>query len=177
MKQLIILLLLFISFANKSKAGIPEDKDAWMEIERSGPGKVQINTLDAKAVGSKITVGITRRQGENEQSDGYYVMSWTGKVQVDCKKFKMKITAKTGGGLFPATSTYKITPDSIGYPLADNLCYLTGVEGYTKNEVQPEWATKVIKTIESKPIKKYVQQGAVSINCDSPVWKNKPRCN
>ena len=62
----------------------------------------------------------------------------------------MKITAKTGRGLFPATSTYKITPDSIGYPLADNLCYLTGVDGYTKNEVQPEWATKVIKTIESK---------------------------
>ena len=89
----------------------------------------------------------------------------------------MKITAKTGRGLFPATSTYKITPDSIGYPLADNLCYLTGVEGYTKNEVQPEWATKVINTIESKPIKKYVQQGAVTINCDSPVWKNKPRCN
>ena len=92
MKQLFIVLLLFISFVNKSKAGIPQDKDAWMEIEKSGPGKVHINTLDAKALGSKITIGITRRQGENEQSDGYYVMSWTGKVQVDCKKFKMKIT-------------------------------------------------------------------------------------
>ena len=33
MKQLLIVFLLFISFANKSKAGIPEDKDAWMEIE------------------------------------------------------------------------------------------------------------------------------------------------
>ena len=91
MKQLLIVFLLFISFANKSKAGIPADKDAWMEIENTGSGKVQINTLDAKALGSKITVGITRRQGENEQSDGYYVMSWTGKVQVDCKKFKMKM--------------------------------------------------------------------------------------
>ena len=53
---------------------------------------------------------------------------------------------------------------------------ITGVEGYTKNEYQPEWATKVIKTIESKSIKKYVQQGAITINCDSLVWKNKPRC-
>ena len=37
--------------------------------------------------------------------------------------------------------------------------------------------SRVIKTIESKPIKKYVDQGSVTINCDSPVWKNKPRCS
>ena len=64
-----------------------------------------------------------------------------------------------------------------GYKFADELCYLTGVEGYTKNEDNPEWVIKVVETVESKPFKKYSEQGSIKINCDSPVWKNKPRCN
>ena len=63
------------------------------------------------------------------------------------------------------------------YKFADNLCYLTDVKGYTKNEDNPEWVLKVVETVESKPIKKYSEQGSIKINCDSPVWKNKPRCN
>ena len=178
MKRFLISLIASISFPLAVNAGIPLDKDTWVPLDELGEGIYQINTGDAKALGSKVTVGVSRNQGENEQSDGYYIMSWTGKVKVDCKKFKYTITAKAGGrGLFPASSTYKITSDTIGYRLADNLCYLTGVEGYTKNDFPPDWALKVIKTIESKPIKKYVTQGSVTINCDSPVWKNKPRCN
>ena len=178
MKKFLIPLLTSIVFPFAVNAGIPIEKDTWVKIDTGGKGKYLINTAEAKALGSKVTVEVSRSQGEDEQSDGYYIMSWTGKVKVDCKKFKYTITAKPGGrGLFSASSTYKITNDSIGYQLADNLCYLTGVEGYTKNELPPYWALKVIKTIESKPIKKYVDQGSVKINCDSPVWKNKPRCN
>ena len=54
---------------------------------------------------------------------------------------------------------------------------MTGIEGYTPNDNPPEWVKSVVKTIKSKPIKKNIQQGSVTINCDSPVWKNKPRCN
>ena len=28
-----------------------------------------------------------------------------------------------------------------------------------------------------KPVKKDASMGSVKINCDSPVWKNKPKCN
>ncbi len=82
-----------------------------------------------------------------------------------------------GGRLLPASKTYKITRGDLGYLLADNFCYLTGVEGFTKNDYLSSWARETIKNIESKPIKRYSQQGSVNINCDSPVWKNKPRCN
>ena len=176
MRKSLIPLLAAIALPNAVFAGIPSEKDTWVPINTFGKGKYQINTSDAKASGSKITVGVSRSQGENEQADGHYIMSWIGKVKVDCKKFKYTITAR-GGAVFASSSTYKITPDGVGYPLADNLCFLTGVEGYTKNENTPDWALKVIKTIESKPIKKYIQQGSVTINCDSLVWKNKPRCN
>ena len=178
MKRFLISLIASISYPLAVNAGIPLDKDTWVPLDELGEGIYQINTGDAKAIGSKVTVGVSRNQGENEQSDGYYIMSWTGKVKVDCKKFKYTITAKAGGrGLFSSSSTYKITKNDIGYQLADNLCYLTGVEGYTKNDFMPDWALKVIKTIESKPIKKYTQQGSVKINCDSPVWKKRPICN
>ena len=177
MSKLLITLFVSLALPTTVNAGIPLEKDTWVEID-SKRGSYQINTADAKVSGSKVSVGVSRTQGENEQSDGYYIMSWTGKVKVDCRKFKYTITANVGGrGLFPASSTYKITSDTIGYQLADNLCYLTGVEGYTKNDFPPDWALKVIKTIESKPFKKFASQSSVTINCDSPVWKNKPRCN
>ena len=129
----------------------------------------QINTLEAKAKGSKIIVGIDRRMTPSEVTDGYTKLNWNGKVTVSCRKFKYTIKAAVGGGTFTTSRTYKITMGDIGYVLADNLCYLTGVKGYTKNQSLPYWASETIKTIESK-------QQAVSINCDSPVWKNKPRC-
>ena len=175
MKRLLLPLIAALVLPTAVNAGIPLEKDTWVELE-SKRGSYQINTADAKVLGSKVTVGVSRTQGENEQSDGYYIMSWTGKIKVDCKKFKYTITAKAGG-LFSSSTTYKITKDKVGYQLADNLCYLTGVEGYTKNDTPPDWALKVIKTIESKPIKKYIKQGSVTINCDSPVWKKSERCN
>ena len=33
------------------------------------------------------------------------------------------------------------------------------------------------EVIEEKEVKKDAYSGSVKINCDSPVWKNKPRCN
>ena len=175
MKRFLIPLLAAISFPNIAIAGIPIERDVWMNIGLK-PGIWKVNTSEAKAVGSNITVGVSRQQEKDESSDGYYLMSWSGKTKVNCKTFKQTLTVK-GLSLLPVSRTVKIEPDTIGYTLADNLCYLTGVEGYTPNENPPEWVNRVVKTIKSKPIKKYIQQGSVKINCDSPVWKNKPRCN
>ena len=92
MRKLLIPLLAAIALPTAVNAGIPLEKDTWVELD-SKRGSYQINTADAKASGQKVTVGVSRTQGENEQSDGYYIMSWTGKVKVDCKKFKYTITA------------------------------------------------------------------------------------
>ena len=170
MRKLLIPLLAAIALPTAVNAGIPTERDVWMEIGLK-PGNWRVNTSEAKAAGSSVTVLVSRQQEKNEASDGYHRMTWTGKVKVNCKTFKQSIV----GGLFGPTA--KIEPNHIGYVLADNLCYLTGVEGYTPNENPPEWVNRVVKTINSKPIKKYSQQDSVNINCDSPVWKNKPRCN
>ena len=172
MKRLLLPLLTALALPTAVNAGVPESRNVWMEIDLK-PGHWRVDTSNAKASGSNVTVGTSRQQEKDENSDGYWVMSWTGTTKVNCKTFKQ--TIRIPGQIFGGTS--KIEPNHIGYVLADNLCYLTGVEGYTPNENPPEWVNRVVKTIKSKPIKKYVQQGSITINCDSPVWKNKPRCN
>ena len=176
MKRFLIPLIAALSLTTAVNAGLPTSKETWISLDNEPDGpQYYVNAADSKISGSKITLGMTRQQGRNERSDGYYVMSWTGKVRVDCRKFKQTIIAKTGG-LLSSSRTSDITPGTIGYQIADNLCFLTGIDGYTKNAFTPYWATKIIETIESKPYKK-ATSGPININCDSPVWKNKPRCN
>ena len=174
MKRFLLPFLAVIILPTAANSGIPKERDVWMNISLK-PGIWKVNTSEAKAVGSSITVGVSRQQEKDESSDGYYLMSWSGKTKVNCKTFKQTLTVK-GLSLLPVSRTIKIEPDTIGYTLADNLCYLTGIEGYTPNENPPEWVNRVVKTIETKP-KKYLQKGSVKINCDSPVWKRKPICN
>ena len=175
-KRFLIPLIAALSLTTAVNAGLPTSKETWISLDNEPDGpQYYVNAADSKISGSKITLGMTRQQGRNERSDGYYVMSWTGKVRVDCRKFKQTIIAKTGG-LLSSSRTSDITPGTIGYQIADNLCFLTGIDGYTKNALTPYWATKIIETIESKPYKK-ATSGPININCDSPVWKNKPRCN
>ena len=61
------------------------------------------------------------------------------------------------------------------YLIANQLCFLTGTDGYTPEVSPPPWAKKIIKNSELKKIIKQNKSG--NVNCDSPVWKNKPRCN
>ena len=176
MKRFLIPLIATLSFTNAVNAGLPTSKETWISLDNEPDGpQYYVNAADSKISGSKISLGMTRQQGRNERADGYYVMSWTGKVRVDCRKFKQTIIAKTGG-LLSTSRTSDITPGTIGYQIADNLCFLTGIDGYTKNTFTPYWANKIIETIESKPYKK-VTSGPIKVNCNSPVWKNKPRCN
>ena len=166
MKNFLLPLIAFFSFPTVVNSGTPFDINSWVSLDGVFRN-YQINTLDAKARGSKIIVGINRKMTNAEAVDGYSKLNWNGKVVVSCRKFKYTITAKMGRGL--TSRTYNITRDDLGYKLADNLCYLAGVEGYTKNEDTPYWASETIKTIERN-------KRSSSINCDSPVWKNKPRC-
>ena len=80
-------------------------------------------------------------------------------------------------GGYAKTHWGKITKADFGYVLADNFCYLTGIEGYTKNDNNAKWITKIIQNIESKPTQKINSQGSIKINCDSPVWKKRPICS
>ncbi len=148
MKRFLLPLIAALACPLSVKAGIPESRNVWMEIDLK-PGIWRVDTSNAKARGSSVIVGTSRQQEKDENADGYWVMSWTGTTKVNCKTFKQ--TIKVPGQLFGGTS--KIEPNHIGYVLADNLCYLTGVEGYTPNPNPPEWVVNTVKTIKSKPIK------------------------
>ena len=178
MKRILIPLFITIPLSQSVNAGIPSSREVWQvvpELNKRGE-TYMVNVSEAKATSSYIKILGSRRAGKDETSDGKHLMSWTAKVKVNCKTFKSTYTV-SGHSLIPFSRTKKIQPDTLGYVLADNLCYLTGVEGYTANENPSEWVKAVVKQIESKPFKKYIEQGSVKINCDSPVWKNKPRCN
>ena len=56
MKRFLISLIVYIYFPLAVKAGIPLDKDTWVLLDELGEGIYQINTRDAKAMGSKVTV-------------------------------------------------------------------------------------------------------------------------
>jgi len=173
MKLFFLTIIASLSFPNLAYGGVPESKDTWQIVDEY----YQVNVKEAEVKNGKVILGMARTQGSQEVTVKMYVKTWNGKVKVDCKKFKYTITAKLPGALLAKSSTYKITKDNLGYKLADNFCYLTGEEGYTPTINPPDWVKAAIKTIKSKPITKSLQQGSISINCDSPVWKNKPRCN
>ena len=85
-KRFLIPLLTAISLPTNVLAGIPLEKDGWVAMD--GIWSIyQINTLDAKASGSKITLGISRGNSITDNPDGYHINEWTGKVKIDCKKF------------------------------------------------------------------------------------------
>ena len=105
-------------------------------------------------------------------------MSYVGKVRLNCDKFTSKIQVKMNsalGGYYAAANWQSITPDHIGYQLANYFCYLSGSEGYTRESYEPAWVTQIINNVEANKIERKKKLG--NINCDSPVWKNKPRCN
>ena len=58
---------------------------------------------------------------------------------------------------------------------ANNFCFLNGIAGYTPEPNPQSWAKKIIDSNEIQKMENKNKLG--NINCDSPVWKNKPRCN
>ena len=79
MKRFLLTFLAVLTLPTAANAGIPKERDVWMNIGLK-PGIWKVNTSEAKAVGSSITVGVSRQQEKDESSDGYYLMSWSGKT-------------------------------------------------------------------------------------------------
>ena len=68
--------------------------------------------------------------------------------------------------------------------VGESLTYLIEYKGerkiYELTTVPSEnikWAKGTKLRIKKSKIKKDSSSGSVKVNCDSPVWKNKPRCN
>ena len=110
-------------------------------------------------------VGTRNEFGEHSN----YLLTYTGKVRVNCDNFTAAIQVKNNKGSYGSLDWKPITRKHIGYNLAKYFCFLTGSEGYTREINEPDWVKKIINNAG--------KQKLGFINCDSPVWKNKPRCS
>ena len=85
MKRL-LLLLAVIALPTAVNSGIPQSKkpSKWVKINDN----YSINTEDVKVRKNRITFYMEREASLNERVDTDLTMSWTGKVTLNCDKFK-----------------------------------------------------------------------------------------
>ena len=96
-------------------------------------------------------------------------------LKINCDKFTARVEKPNVFGSYDGGPWRGIKPGEITYDLANYFCFASGSEGYTREIYEPDWVRKVINNIEIRKVEKKNKAG--NVNCDSPVWKNKPRCN
>tara|TARA_Y100001968_G_C19125160_1_gene603887 strand:+ start:112 stop:639 length:528 start_codon:yes stop_codon:yes gene_type:complete len=157
------------------KAGIPDDlKGKWMIASSSDKAIWLIDTEDVALKGPQIRFYLKRSSNDEGSTGG---RDWTGKGRIDCEKFERRQEIYNGISGWDGWAREPwggIKPDEFAYDLASQFCFLTGVPGYTPEPNPPAWAKKIIQTVQSQPIKK--RSTGSHINCDSPLWSNKPQC-
>ena len=177
MKKFLIPFLAAFALPTTVIAGIPESKnpDKWVRINPNW----KIDTEDVEVKKGKLRFFMERNTKKGDfAGPSNYIQDYIGKVRVNCDKFTAGIQARLGSGFgaYYGPADYKsITKDHIAYDLAKYFCFASGSEGYTREEIEPDWVTKIISNIEIREIEKKKKIG--NINCDSPVWKKKPICN
>ena len=169
MKRLLIPLLAALALPTAVNAGIPQSKQPskWVRISDN----YSIDTEDVKVQRGKIRFWVEREASKYERGDNDLTMSWIGKVTLNCDKFTARYDFKHSA----LAQFEEIKPNKITYYLANYFCFATGSEGYTRESQEPEWVKKIISNIEIKKVKK--PKKVRNINCQSPVFKNKPICN
>ena len=75
----------------------------------------------------------------------------------------------------------------IGNPIVHSLSPVIHNHWFRKYNIEGHYEKRKLEKLEKinkrklkkmkKPVKKDASIGSVKINCDSPVWKNKPKCN
>ena len=169
-RRFLITLLAALALPSALNAGIPQSQspNKWARINKNW----KIDTKDVEVTSGKLRFYMERNATKDEfEGQTQYIMSYVGKVRLNCDKFTSKIQVRVNnafGGYYAAANWQSITPDHIGYELANYFCYLSGSEGYTRESNEPDWVTKIINIASEKK--------SGYINCDSPVYKNKPRC-
>ena len=165
-------------------AGIPSSLSAtkWVRYDES----LKINVEDTKVGKKNIIVPVSRTSPGNEQVESSeLLLNYTGRIIVNCSKFisRIDVLRDNDSSSYISAPTYyqlglptEIKTNHYAYNIANYLCYLTGIEGYTREENEPLWATKIIKLVEPRSNKKSFKYKKLIINCDSPVWRNKPQC-
>ena len=167
MRKLLLPLLSLFVLPNALYAGIPQAKtEKWIKINKNW----SIDTEDVHVKRGKLRFYMKRIGTRNEFGEhSKYLLTYTGKVRVDCDNFTAGIQVRQNKGSYSSIEWNPITRKHIGYNLAKYFCFLTGSEGYTRESNEPDWVKKIINNAG--------EQKLGFINCESPVWRNKPRCS
>ena len=166
MRKLLFPLLVVLALPNSVYWGIPQGKnEKWAKITKNW----SIDTENVQVKRGKLRFYIKRIGTRNEfKEHSNYLLTYTGKIRINCDNFFAGIQVKRNNGSYSSVDWKPITRKHLGYNLAKYFCFLSGSEGYTREINEPEWVKKIINTSSKK------RSG--NINCNSPVWKNKPRC-
>ena len=129
----ILLAPLILALSSPAFAGIPESlkPTKWMRINESW----LIDTEDVELKGSKLRFYVERQASKDEVGERDYIASYVGKLRLRCSDFSTKIEGRKQGlfGSYYLSGAWeKIRPDMMAYELANYFCFLTGVEGYTR---------------------------------------------
>jgi len=140
---------------------------------------VRMRTSDIKAVNLK-------RSGYGRYLSWIYFRSgddatggWNNKVTVDCKDYTAKWKGLFGGGWSDLNNLEKYR-EKIGAPWKYNSRKEVKI---VMDEFCPQMDRLVSEAKERdringiKEAENRSSSGGIKINCDSPVWKKKPRCN
>ncbi len=167
MRKLLFPLLVVLALPNSVYSGIPQGKnEKWAKITKNW----SIDTENVQVKKGKLRFYIKRIGTRNEfKEHSNYLLTYTGKIRINCDNFTAGIQVKRNNGTYNSVNWKPITRKHLGYNLAKYFCFLSGSEGYTREINEPNWVKKIIN---NSSIKK-----SGNINCNSPVWKNKPRCN
>ena len=176
MRKLLIPLLAAIALPTAVNAGIPQDKNVnkWMRVEQT----LMVDTEDVEVKKGKLRFYIKRNAAPGEyEGPNALLKEYTGKLRINCDNFTSGIQVKINNawGTYSTIKYSDIQPNEYAYTFANYFCFASGSEGYTREIYEPDWVKKVINNIEIRKVEKKNKSG--NINCDSPVWKNKPRCN
>ena len=177
MKRLLLPLLAALALPNAVNASIPEEFDGrWLQAVKDHRRTFMVDTEDVVMKGTKLRFFVKREIAPERNPDPNILENWQGKLKIDCEEFTYKVEVFVGGLIgYQEPYSGKIKKGDVGYDFANNFCFLTGVEGYTPEPNPEPWAKKIIDLIKIQKTEK--KSKLLNINCFSPFWKNKPRCN
>ena len=148
MKRL-LLAPLILSLGLPAHAGIPSKFEGkWMKVDKNWT----IDTEDVQIKNNRIRFWVDRQASPGEYAgSGRKTMTWKGKLRIDCKSFRWYTEKNLPGpyGAFAWHSTWNQITPGLQKDLANHLCFLTGVEGYTRESKEPVWIQKIIRTVQN----------------------------
>tara|TARA_Y100001968_G_scaffold14660_1_gene11807 strand:- start:165 stop:698 length:534 start_codon:yes stop_codon:yes gene_type:complete len=164
MKYLLIALTaaLALPTATPLQAGIPSSLkggagatglERWVKIDSN----YWVDTEDVLKSGKILRFYIQRR-ATKEDYEGFDLLTrnYLGKLRINCHKYQSKLKIRIDrdfvfGDNYNSGGTWDdIRPSSIAYRFANDLCFLTGVEGYTREKDEKPWVTKIIETVQNQ---------------------------